>query len=68
MFHMTAQWPVWGVTGPECSQRVEGAKRRPPGKGSSDKRGHLEKQKQAKLKRDKLLKDIMMIWRKRFKT
>lgn len=67
MFQMTAQWPVWGETGPECSQRVEGAKRRPPGKGPSDKRGHLEKQKQAQQKQDKLLKDIM-IWGKKFKT
>lgn len=40
-----------GETGPECSQRVEGAKRRPPRKGPSDKRGHLEKQKQAQLAR-----------------
>ena len=61
MFQMAAQQLI----GPSAEGLVLNAAREwrvPPGKGSSDKRGHLEKQKQ-----DKLLKDIM-IWGKKFKT
>lgn len=62
---MTAeQRACYKAIGSECSQRTEGARRRPPGKGPSDKRGHLEKQKKTKQKQDKWLGDTRVLLEK----
>lgn len=49
-------------------QRTEDARRRPPGKGPSDKKGHLEKQKKTKQKQGKWLEDIMVLWGKKLRN
>lgn len=63
-----AEQQAFRATGSEYSQRTEDARRRPPGKGPSDKRGHLEKQKKTKQKQDKWLEDIMALLEKKLRN